>query len=192
MADEKDPTYKVTDRRKFNLDGTPREDAAAIEPTAPAPPETGKPPDDAGAGRATNVVSFPSDADRKKEAAGPGAAQSQPSDAGPRTAQSSAAFGAAEQSYQQAKRATPTELPPASFLNLVNMLAVEAAVSLGMVETQNQGKPMIDLDTARHMIDLLGVVQQKTRGNLTPEEDNLVDNILADLRMQFVLRSKNQ
>lgn len=197
MAEEKDSTYKVTDRRKFNADGTPRDEPASDQ-AAPAPSQPQATEPAAGAGLADNVISFPSEAERKKEPAASapasalGGAQSQPSGTGTRPAAPSAAATASEQAYQQAKRATPTSLPQASFLSLVNMLAVETAVSLGLVETQDQGSPVVDLETARHMIDLLGVVQQKTRGNLSAEEDNLLDNVLADLRMQFVARSKKQ
>jgi hypothetical protein len=47
----------------------------------------------------------------------------------------------------------------------------------------------VNLDAAKHVIDLHGILQEKTRGNLAPEENTLLDNMLADLRMQFVSAS---
>jgi hypothetical protein len=69
------------------------------------------------------------------------------------------------------------------------MLGVEAAMHLGLIEAGPGEDRTVDLDAARHVIDLLGILQEKTRGNLTPEENTLLDNMLADLRMQFVAAS---
>jgi len=83
-------------------------------------------------------------------------------------------------------------MPQPSFLSLLNMLGVEAAVSLGMVQMPDHEAPQIDLEAARHMIDLLGVIQEKTRGNLTGEEQAVLEDLLANLRMQFVSLSRNK
>ncbi|HYV05968.1 MAG TPA: DUF1844 domain-containing protein, partial [Blastocatellia bacterium] len=68
----------------------------------------------------------------------------------------------------------------------------EAAMHLGMIHPQGQEPLPVDLESARHLIDMLGMLQTKTRGNLTAEEDSLLENILADLRMQFVAVSKGR
>ncbi len=72
------------------------------------------------------------------------------------------------------------------------MLAVEAAMHLGLIENPMGGETPIDIEAARHLLDLLGMLQEKTRGNLSAEEDRLLDNLLADLRMQYVVISKRQ
>src|SRR5262249_8802373 len=63
----------------------------------------------------------------------------------------------------------PEALAEPSFVNLVNMLAMEAALHLGLIENPMGGGRSIDLESARHMIDMLGMLQRKTRGNLIPE-----------------------
>ena len=63
---------------------------------------------------------------------------------------------------------------------------------LGLIETPGEEPPPPDLEAARHLIDTLGMLQAKTRGNLTADEDRLLDNILADLRMQFVAISRGR
>jgi hypothetical protein len=72
------------------------------------------------------------------------------------------------------------------------MLAVEAAMHLGLIQSPGEEAPPPDFEAARHLIDMLGMLQAKTRGNLTGEEDSLLENILADLRMQFVAISKRR
>jgi hypothetical protein len=220
MADEKEG-FKITDRRKFNPDGTPRdqpEQAGPSEPASAAPAtaeQAGPAPadeqgaaeqaageqpqpqeqaaDTAGAAGAGNVVSFPGEgakkeADRKRGEAGKPDAEPEREAA---RAQSPAS-ASAERAYSQASHGKATSLPQASFVGLVNMLGIEAAMHLGLVENPAGGGSHLDLDAARHMIDLLGVLEEKTRGNLAPEEDSLLENMLADLRMQYVMRSKRQ
>lgn len=196
MSDDKQQNYKITDRRKFNPDGTPREGfqepagppeatpaAEAVKGAEHAPPES----------RTDNVVSFPpqSSAPSGASAQAPSRAP-EPTPAAPPPQQQTPQQKAAEQAYKQTSRTQPSQMPPASFLAIVNMLGIEAAMSLGMVQVPGQEEPQIDLEAARHIIDLLGVLQTKTRGNLTPEEDNLLENLLADLRMQFVSLSGRQ
>jgi len=81
-------------------------------------------------------------------------------------------------------------LPPASFPTLVNQLGVQAAMLLhGMPEVEG-GEPVPHPEEAKHLIDLLAVLQDKTRGNLTETEANLLENALYELRMAFVDATK--
>jgi hypothetical protein len=75
---------------------------------------------------------------------------------------------------------------PASFINFVMSIASNAASSLGMMEHPVTGERGVDLGLGKHWIDVLGMLQQKTRGNLDREEARLLEGMLADLRMQFV------
>ncbi|MFN2517360.1 MAG: DUF1844 domain-containing protein, partial [Pyrinomonadaceae bacterium] len=82
------------------------------------------------------------------------------------------------------------ELPgaddPASFAGFMMSVASNAASSLGMMEHPVTGKREVDLELGKHWIDVLGMLQQKTRGNLQPKEQQILESLLADLRMQFV------
>ncbi|HJQ69492.1 MAG TPA: DUF1844 domain-containing protein [Blastocatellia bacterium] len=193
MAEEKDTNFKVTDRRKFNADGTPRD--YSDEPPAAQPAKPAEPPAEAPAqaeqpeAEPANVVSFPGEAERKREKPQAPAEQGAPDQT---YAEASRPVGAAEQAYSQTTTGQPRGLPEASFLSLINMLAVEAAMHLGLIETPGDAAPAVDLEAARHMIDMLGVLEQKTRGNLSPDEDKLLENILADLRMHYVALSRRR
>ena len=78
-------------------------------------------------------------------------------------------------------------LPPASFALLVLSLRTQAEMQLGLLHFgEEKDRPEPDLDGARHAIDLLAVLQEKTRGNLTLEEQRLLDNSLTELRFRFV------
>jgi hypothetical protein len=207
MPDERESSFKVTDRRKFNADGSPRDQVAQHEMVqaaneSPEPqPGPAEPSNAFAASGSSNVVSFPGEAAKNGEnteapSIAPPSAPAPGTD--PTEAREPAAGGAeaaqdvAEQAFNKAAGPRPTGVPEGSFLNLLNMLAVEAAMHLGMIQPQGQEPLPVDLESARHLIDMLGMLQAKTRGNLTAEEDSLLENILADLRMQFVGVSKGR
>jgi hypothetical protein len=89
-------------------------------------------------------------------------------------------------------------VPPANFLFLVESLLMQAQIQLGLLnigEKEENSEPNLPL--ARHSIDLLGMLQEKTRGNLTVEEQRLLENGLTELRFRFVqvsdeLKRKNE
>lgn len=87
-----------------------------------------------------------------------------------------------------ATRAAAPEPPSTSplFLDFLMGLVSSAAVHLGMVENPEAGQKQIDLGAAKQMIDLLGVLREKTRGNLSPEEQQVFDGSLTELRMRYV------
>jgi hypothetical protein len=76
--------------------------------------------------------------------------------------------------------------PRGAFALLVQMLAMPAYASLGLVPDPATGRQRVDRRAAREMIDLLGVLEQKTRGNLSFEESNFLSRVLYDLRLAFV------
>ena len=186
MPEREDSGFKVTDRRKYNADGSPR-DAGELE-TAPAAAEVEAQSANSEAA-SNNVVSFPGDAVKKEpppESLKVEPAPTETKAAEPVQTADQAAASQAEKAYNQTRGTQPSRLPDASFLSLANMLAVEAAMHLGLIQSPGEEPPPPDLEAARHLIDMLGILQTKTRGNLTSEEDNLLENMLADLRMQFV------
>lgn len=202
MPDREESSFKVTDRRKYNADGSPRgigeaEEPAQIVAEEPAPvvidaefrEPTAKPV-------ANNVVSFPTEQPAKnaKSPEPPPKEDSSnlTSSAGAAREADSAAASHAEQAYNQARGPGSSRLPDATFFGMANMLGVEAAMHLGLIQNPGEEAPPPDLEAARHLIDMLGILQTKTRGNLTAEEDNVLENMLADLRMQFVAISKGR
>jgi hypothetical protein len=77
-------------------------------------------------------------------------------------------------------------LPPASFSFLVLSLRTQAEIQLGLMHFGPEEKAEPDLPIARHTIDMLGVLLEKTKGNLTLEEQRLLENSLTELRFRFV------
>ena len=75
---------------------------------------------------------------------------------------------------------------PASFVNFLSTLATNAAAALGAVPHPATGKRSLDLDTGKYWLDVLGMIKEKTNGNLHEKEARLLDGLLADLRMQYV------
>lgn len=80
----------------------------------------------------------------------------------------------------------PRQLPPANFATLVSSLVAQTLISLGGVEDPETKKRYVDLDLAKHHIDMLTVIDEKTKGNLTDEEKQLLDTALYEVRMQYV------
>ena len=75
--------------------------------------------------------------------------------------------------------------PQASFMALVQQLATQALLQMGLAGPQGQ-QPRVDIQGARYVIDTLQMLEEKTKGNLTPEESKALSTILADLRAGFV------
>jgi len=94
---------------------------------------------------------------------------------------------------EQGKTPAPTPTPPAdaparipAFENLVRMLGSNAAMVLGAYADPRTGQPVIDPEAARELIDMLDALREKTRGNLAPEEDDLVLDLLGKLKMTYL------
>jgi hypothetical protein len=170
---EEQTSYKVTDRRLFNADGTPRD-----------VPELEKP----------NPVTTTAETNSTAElpAVPPIAANEvTPEEAEPSDSPGNSPSTVAEQTLAQDDETGPEmDLPgaedPASFASFMMSIASNAASSLGMMEHPATGKREVDLELGKHWIDILGMLQQKTRGNLLPQEQQILEGLLADLRMQFV------
>jgi hypothetical protein len=77
--------------------------------------------------------------------------------------------------------------PDVTFASLVISLATTAAVHFGDVADPTTGQPgEANLEGAKQMIDILGILQEKTRGNLSPEEAGILERVLYELRLRFV------
>ncbi|MFO0828685.1 MAG: DUF1844 domain-containing protein [Phycisphaerales bacterium] len=77
------------------------------------------------------------------------------------------------------------ELPPADFRSLVGVLASQAIMGLGAYGDE-QGRMVIDLVGSRFAIDLIAVLEEKTKGNLSPEESKHLQGVLGELRSRYV------
>jgi Domain of unknown function (DUF1844) len=78
----------------------------------------------------------------------------------------------------------PKKLP--AFENLVRMIGSNAAMVLGAYADPNTGQPMIDPDAARELIDMLDALQEKTKGNLAPDEKEMLLDLLGKLKLTYL------
>lgn len=78
------------------------------------------------------------------------------------------------------------ELPPASFEFLVSTMVTQILAALGQIADPSSGQPTVQLDFAKHQIDTLEILQEKTRGNLTEPESTMIEQALHELRMLYV------
>ena len=150
---EDQPTFKVTDRRLFNADGSPRDvppDEKPPEPKAVAPEE-------------------------------PVAAAVAPEQ---ETEEPQAVPSADEDEFTADELADARD--PSSFVSFMMSIASNAASALGMMEHPVTHQREVDVELGKHWIDILGMLQKKTAGNLTPSEKRMLEGLLSDLRMQYV------
>jgi hypothetical protein len=93
----------------------------------------------------------------------------------------------AEEKLQQEGSEPATPLPPATFEWLTLSLRLQAEMHLGLLAAgDEQERPKPNFQAARHTIDLMAMLQEKTRGNLTLEEQRLLDNSVTELRFRYV------
>lgn len=152
---EEQPNFKVTDRRLFNADGSPRElpPEEKTEAKASAPEAVSAPPQEQ--------------------------SQSEPEPSPQPPDLSAEDPDLTEEELAEAR-------DPASFVSFVMSIASNAASALGMMEHPVTHRREVDPELGKHWIDILGMLQKKTAGNLTLQERNMIEGLLADLRMQYV------
>jgi len=166
--DDEQPVIRVVDRRPFNPDGTPRElspeekeASEAANSSKVAAVEPPKPP--AASAEPSAAPESSARPERPAKTTAPRSTESRPSPEG----------------------RDPLD-DPTSFLSLIMSLASNAAASLGMMPHPVTGETGVELKTAKHWIDVLGMLESKTHGNLDPQEAQVLEGLLADLRMQYV------
>jgi len=156
---EEQPTFKVTDRRLFNADGSPRD----------LPPEEKPEPQVAVAAEAAE--SAPA---AEAQAAPEREVEASPAEEAPQ----------AEDEFSEEDMADARD--PASFVSFLMSIASNAASALGMMEHPVTHQRDVDVELGKHWIDILGMLQKKTAGNVSPQEKRMLEGLLADLRMQYV------
>lgn len=158
MEKEKKPEFVVTDRRKFNVDGDPIPGAPVDTKleTTPAP-----------------------EPEAKKQAVEP------PPPSSPEPAKPAAAPEiAAETGYNGDNERSAFGGQKMEFIHLLDMLVQTAMMYAGAMETGTERR--VDIVGLRQMIDLIGVLEQKTKGNLTEQEQSILTNTVFQLRMTYM------
>ena len=92
----------------------------------------------------------------------------------------------AEKEKKQEEKRERGPLPEGNFAALVSMLTTQALFALGLIQVKGQEEKEPDLEMAKYNIDILETIQEKTKGNLTKEEETVLANTLNDLRMGYV------
>jgi hypothetical protein len=153
---QEEVTFKVADRRKFNADGSLKE-GVTLEPEKPAEAAERTIEPTGASTQDVQTEGFP---------AKPVAQEEPP--------------------YTDGDEDIPGADDPASFVNFLSTLATNAAAALGAVPHPATGKRTLDLDSAKFWLDILGMLKEKTAGNLHPQEERLLEGLLGDLRFQYV------
>ncbi len=97
-----------------------------------------------------------------------------------------AATGTGGDNAGVSKAAAETPKKSPAFENLIRMIGSNAAMVLGAYADPRTGQPVIDPEAARELIDMLDALQEKTKGNLAPEEDSLLLDLLGKLKMTYL------
>jgi len=92
----------------------------------------------------------------------------------------------AEKEKAQEEKQARGPLPQGNFAALISMLTTQALFALGLLQVKGQEKREPDLELAKYNIDMLETLEEKTKGNLTQEEEAVLSNTLNELRMGYV------
>jgi hypothetical protein len=183
MAEKKETNFTVTDKRKFTFDGEVRQEAPVEQETpaeAKSAVETGKTEAAKPAELQPELQGKPADGAVPEEPPPPTAAEQQ--------AQAEAYRKSTGVMDDEIKRqmggAIPQDFEP-SMERFLSSIYMTALLQLGLAHEQG-GQPRVDLIGARHTIDTLAMLQQKTKGNLTFAEQSFLDNCLYELRLAYV------
>jgi hypothetical protein len=99
--------------------------------------------------------------------------------------------GAADAGPDRRRKLADTRNPDSPFSNFIESLIAQTYMSLGMLRNPYQSGPAVDAPAARQIIDIIAMLQQKTRGNLTPEEEGFLTTHLGELKLAFVQITKS-
>jgi hypothetical protein len=105
-------------------------------------------------------------------------------------AEKAAAAGEEQKAEPAGKKRPPEPLPPPTLTFLASTLYLQGAIAMGLLPSPISDKPELELDRAKHAIDMLAMLQEKTKGNRTPEESDELEATLHQLRMAYVDVSK--
>ena len=176
--EEKERGFKVADRRRFSAEGEAKPEAE--ERPAPEPPKAAHPEHSHEGHTHFEGHAHPEGQihEGDQEFVAPSSGEQ---------AEASAAYQKAASAQPGAQDIGPQDLTFASF---VVGLSTEALALMGEMPHPATGERMHDLLGAQQLIDIIGILQEKTRGNLSHDEETLLDAILFDLRMKYVEKAR--
>lgn len=164
---------KVTDKRIFTPEGDIREEfKQEIQPAQPVAGEAAPPPSPA-------------------PAPAPAPEQKAPPREEPRTEERRQRNEPPPPGGDRRTLADKASNPGSAFTNFIEPLIAQAYMSLGMLRNPYQPQAKIDTGAARQMIEILTLLKDKTKGNLTPDEEDFLDTHLGELKLAFVQRTKS-
>jgi Domain of unknown function (DUF1844) len=189
---EKTPVFTVTDRRKFTLEGDLRDESSQTPESEeiarpeslpePTPVPTEETPHLQNGAKESEKITPVVAAEAENEAETPPEVSAQDE-------------AAAHHAYQQSSEHIETMLraanptvgasPAVTIEHVIQSIYLSAVVALGAAAEPGQ-KPRVDILGARQSIDMLGVLQEKTKGNLSEKEQRFLQNALFDVRMMFL------
>ncbi len=175
--DEKQPSFTVTDKRKFTLEGELRDEGSAEPVEQPVTPA-----------ESTNVVTMPAPEERETAPEAVAEDSEVPQFSAQETAEQDAAYKeSSRQIDDMLREANPGAgaTGVVSFAHIIQSFYVSAMIAMG-AGTEPGQKARIDILGARQSIDMLALLQEKTKGNLTPKEEATLQNVLFELRMMFL------
>ena len=178
MSEKKQESFTVTDRRLFTSDGELRREVSEEEVSTPTNPPRRRPrspPSQPSLRR--RITSASPELDPSVPPPPTAAEQKEQADAYHKSAKELDAR--VELSGHSAKEMEMT------FERFMASLYMTAMLQLGLMQ-EERGQPRIDLLGARQTVDTLGLLAEKTKGNLTPAEENFLQNCLYELRMAYV------
>jgi hypothetical protein len=178
--EEQEANFKVTDRRLFNADGSVRDGVIIEKPAEKPAPETEEPAA-AAAAEAAEMIEAGEEATAIQEVSSEPATSE-----APEVPEAPEAFESGDDEEEE----IPGEQDPTSFVNFMMSLASQAAAALGAMPHPVTGQRSLDLDLGKHWIDTMAMLKNKTKGNLHPKEEQLLNGLLSDLRMQFIQLSQ--
>jgi hypothetical protein len=183
------PKFEVIDRRKMKAEEEQSSQQAGDKAQA-APVETPSAPAEPGAGPRLVVNESRHEAGpaESKQGAAPEAQELPPAPTAQESTEQKAAYEASSQRLEDLIRAQNPAVgaqPPVGFEHLVQQFYVSAMIQMG-AGTQEGQRPRVDILGARTTIDLLGVLAEKTKGNLTEAEDRTLQTVLFETRMAFM------
>lgn len=178
----KEPEFTVTDRRKFTMEGEvreePQQEKEAQEQAQPTEAVSAPPTPEAGP------------ADTASDASGEPSAQRPNAPSREEQARQHSEYRDSARSMEdELRKGYGSQAVPeyeASFDRLLEPFYLTALMQLGMMPAERGVQPQVDIIGARHTIDTLSLLQEKTKGNLTNEEANVLETVIYQLRMRYI------
>lgn len=94
-----------------------------------------------------------------------------------------------KEKHEPLKKDNPTE-PKVDFIFFISTLGIQASIAIGQIANPVTNKLDLDLKQAKFLIDTLDIIKEKTLGNLNMEENNLLENMLYELKMVYLSKNK--